>query len=122
MWGDCMSFQKSAINRGENLNQITIGVVGSGLMGVGIATQAALHGYPTIVHDIDATRLASVGAKAEAILDELIDAGVFNTDEKRDVLARIETTDRLERVATAGFIVETSPEELHPKNRTYKAA
>ena len=55
---------------GENLNPITIGVVGSGLMGVGIATQAALHGYPTIVHDIDAARLASVHGKAEAILDE----------------------------------------------------
>ena len=51
------------------MNQITIGVVGSGLMGVGIATQAALHGYATIVHDIDAARLASVHAKAEAVLE-----------------------------------------------------
>ena len=106
---------------GENLNQITIGVVGSGLMGVGIATQAALHGYPTIVHDIDAARLASVHGKAEAILDELIDAGVFNADHKQDVLARIETTDQLERVATAGFIVEAIPEVLELKNRTYRA-
>jgi 3-hydroxybutyryl-CoA dehydrogenase len=96
------------------LNQITLGVVGSGLMGVGIATQAALHGYPTIVHDIDAARLASVHGKAEAILDELIDAGVFTADNKPDVLARIETTDQLERVATAGFVVEAIPEVLEP--------
>jgi 3-hydroxyacyl-CoA dehydrogenase len=65
------------------LNQITLGVVGSGLMGVGIATQAALHGYATIVQDIDAARLASVHGKAEAILDELIDAGVFTPDNNR---------------------------------------
>ncbi|WP_051887702.1 3-hydroxyacyl-CoA dehydrogenase family protein [Caballeronia sordidicola] len=103
------------------MNQITIGVVGSGLMGVGIATQAALHGYPTIVHDIDTARLASVHGKAEAILDELIDACVFNADDKQGVLARIETTDRLERVATAGFIVEAIPEVLELKNRTYRA-
>src|ERR1700729_3624480 len=104
---NCLSNRSSEIKHcGENLNQITIGVVGSGLMGVGIATQAALHGFPTIVHDIDAARLALVHSKAEAILDELIDAGVFNTDEKHHVLERIETTDKLERVATAGFIVE----------------
>ncbi|HEV7832474.1 MAG TPA: 3-hydroxyacyl-CoA dehydrogenase family protein [Caballeronia sp.] len=103
------------------MNQITLGVVGSGLMGVGIATQAALHGYPTIVHDIDAARLASVHGKAEAILDELIDAGVFAPDNKPDVLARIETTGRLERVATAGFVVEAIPEVLELKNRTYRA-
>ncbi len=103
------------------MNQITIGVVGSGLMGVGIATQAALHGYATIVHDIDAGRLVSVHAKAAAILDELIDANVFHADDKASVLGRIETTDRLERVATAGFIVEAIPEVLELKNRTYKA-
>ena len=90
-------------------------------MGVGIATQAALHGYPTIVHDIDAARLASVHGKAEAILDELIDAGVFNSGDKQQVLARIETTDQLARVATAGFIVEAIPEVLELKSRTYRA-
>ncbi|MBW8836344.1 MAG: 3-hydroxyacyl-CoA dehydrogenase family protein, partial [Burkholderia sp.] len=31
-----------------------IGVVGTGLMGVGIATQSALHGHRTVVHDVDA--------------------------------------------------------------------
>ena len=103
------------------MDQITIGVVGSGLMGVGIATQAALHGYPTIVHDIDGARLESVHAKAEAILDELIDASVFQAGDKAAVLARIETTDKLEYVATAGFIVEAIPEVLELKNRIYKA-
>ncbi len=123
LWGSNRLSNRSSEFKhcGENLNQITFGVVGSGLMGVGIATQAALHGYPTIVHDIDAARLASVHGKAEAILDELIDAGVFNASEKQQVLARIETTDQLERVATAGFIVEAIPEVLELKNRTYRA-
>jgi 3-hydroxybutyryl-CoA dehydrogenase len=44
-------------------------------MGLGIATQSALYGYRTIVHDVDAGRLASVTPKAEAVLDELIEAG-----------------------------------------------
>lgn len=103
------------------MDQIIFGVVGSGLMGVGIATQAALHGYRTIVHDIDSNRLASVHAKAEAVVDELIDAGVFTVAEKPAVLTRIETTDQLRRVAQAGFIVEAIPEILELKNRTYRA-
>jgi 3-hydroxybutyryl-CoA dehydrogenase len=42
-------------------------------MGVGIVTQS--HGHRTIVHDAGPARLASVTPKAEAVLDELIDAG-----------------------------------------------
>ncbi len=57
------------------MDKAVIGVVGTGLMGVGIATQSALHGHRTIVHDVDPARLASVAPKAEAVLDELIDCG-----------------------------------------------
>jgi 3-hydroxybutyryl-CoA dehydrogenase len=103
------------------LNIITFGVVGSGLMGVGIATQAALHGFPTIVHDIDAARLDGVRAKAAAVIDELIDAGAFDAAQKDAVLARIETTEQLARVAQADFVVEAIPEILDLKNRTYAA-
>jgi 3-hydroxybutyryl-CoA dehydrogenase len=103
------------------LDQNSVGVVGSGLMGVGIATQAALHGYPTIVHDIDTARLATVHAKSEAILDELIDAGKFTIAKKPAVLGRIETTDQLEQVARAALVIEAIPEILDLKNRTYRA-
>jgi 3-hydroxybutyryl-CoA dehydrogenase len=55
------------------VSRAVIGVVGTGLMGVGIVTQS--HGHRTIVHDAGPARLASVTPKAEAVLDELIDAG-----------------------------------------------
>ena len=62
------------------MDNAVVGVVGTGLMGAGIATQSALHGYRTIVHDVDAARLASVAPKAEAVLDELIDAGRIDAE------------------------------------------
>jgi hypothetical protein len=43
-------------------------------MGVDIATQCPLHGYCTIVHNVDTQRLESVQPKATGVLDELIDA------------------------------------------------
>ncbi|MFX1766939.1 3-hydroxyacyl-CoA dehydrogenase family protein [Paraburkholderia sp. A1RI-2L] len=95
------------------------GVVGTGLMGVGIATQCALHGLRTIVHDVDPARLASVAAKAEAVLDELIDAGRIDAAERAAALARIETTGQLDAMAQAQFVFEAVPEVLDLKHRLY---
>ncbi|CAG4898313.1 3-hydroxybutyryl-CoA dehydrogenase [Paraburkholderia gardini] len=104
-----------------NNDQAVVGVVGTGLMGVGIATQSALHGYRTIVHDVDAARLASVVPKAEAVLDELIDAGRIDRAAKTAALARIETHGALDIMASAQFIIEAIPEVLALKHRLYEA-
>jgi len=88
-------------------------------MGVGIATQSALHGHRTIVHDVDAARLASVAPKAEAVLDELIDAGRIDAAAKRAALERIETHAALETMAAAQFVIEAIPEVLELKHRLY---
>ena len=103
------------------MNKAVIGVVGTGLMGVGIALQSALHGYRTIVHDVDAARLASVAAKAEAVLDELIDAGRIDQAQKQAALARIETHAQLDVMASAQFVIEAIPEVLELKHRLYAA-
>ncbi|WP_259460837.1 3-hydroxyacyl-CoA dehydrogenase family protein [Paraburkholderia sp. BL23I1N1] len=88
-------------------------------MGVGIATQSALHGHRTIVHDVDPARLASVVPKAEAVLDELIDAGRIDHAAKQAALARIETHAQLEVMASAQFVIEAIPEVLELKHRLY---
>ncbi len=103
------------------MDKAAIGVVGTGLMGVGIATQSALHGHRTIVHDVDPARLASVAPKAEAVLDELIDAGRIDEAAKRAALARIETHAELDMMASAQFVIEAIPEVLELKHRLYAA-
>ncbi|ANB77424.1 3-hydroxybutyryl-CoA dehydrogenase [Paraburkholderia sp. GAS348] len=101
------------------MDKAVIGVVGTGLMGVGIATQSALHGHRTIVHDVDPARLASVAPKAEAVLDELIDAGRIDRVAKQAALARIETHAQLDVMASAQFVIEAIPEVLELKHRLY---
>ena len=103
------------------MDKAVIGVVGTGLMGVGIATQSALHGHRTIVHDVDPARLASVAPKAEAVLDELIDAGRIDQAAKQAALARIETHAQLDVMASAQFVIEAIPEVLELKHRLYAA-
>ena len=103
------------------MDKAVIGVVGTGLMGVGIATQSALYGHRTIVHDVDPARLASVAPKAEAVLDELIDAGRIDQAAKQAALARIETHAQLDVMASAQFVIEAIPEVLELKHRLYAA-
>jgi 3-hydroxybutyryl-CoA dehydrogenase len=101
-------------------SKVTVaGVIGTGLMGVGIATQCALHGLRTIVHDVDPARLASVAAKAQAVLDELIDAGRIDAAAREAALARIETSAQLDVMAQAQFVFEAVPEVLDLKHRLY---
>jgi 3-hydroxybutyryl-CoA dehydrogenase len=90
-------------------------------MGFGIATQSALHGHRTIVHDVDPARLASVASKAEAVLDELIDAGRIDQAARQAALARIETHAQLDVMASAQFVIEAIPEVLELKHRLYAA-
>jgi 3-hydroxybutyryl-CoA dehydrogenase len=103
----------------SGVDRAVIGVVGTGLMGVGIATQSALHGHRTIVHDVDPARLASVVPKAQAVLDELIDAGRIDHGAKQAALARIETHAQLDVMASAQFVIEAIPEVLELKHRLY---
>ncbi|MFL9857469.1 3-hydroxyacyl-CoA dehydrogenase family protein [Paraburkholderia madseniana] len=103
----------------SGVDEAVIGVVGTGLMGVGIATQSALHGHRTIVHDVDPARLASVAPKAEAVLDELIDAGRIDHAAKQAALGRIETHAQLDVMAAAQFVIEAIPEVLELKHRLY---
>lgn len=101
-------------------SKVTVaGVIGTGLMGVGIATQCALHGLRTIVHDVDPARLAGVAAKAQAVLDELIDAGRIDAAAREAALARIETSAQLDVMAQAQFVFEAVPEVLDLKHRLY---
>jgi 3-hydroxybutyryl-CoA dehydrogenase len=103
----------------SGVNKAVLGVVGTGLMGVGIATQSALHGHRTIVHDVDPARLASVTPKAEAVLDELIDAGRIDHAAKQAALSRIERHAQLDVMASAQFVIEAIPEVLELKHRLY---
>ncbi|MBB5462521.1 3-hydroxyacyl-CoA dehydrogenase family protein [Paraburkholderia sp. Cpub6] len=103
----------------KTTQDVAIGVVGTGLMGVGIATQAALHGYRTIVHDVDPARLASVAPKAQAVLDELIDAGRIDDAAKQAALACIETNAQLDAIGQARFVIEAIPEVLELKHHLY---
>ncbi len=75
-----------------------VGVVGSGLMGRGIAQVTAQSGYPVIMQDISEKALESALKVIAKELDKGIERGKVTAEEKAKTLANI-TEEYLEAVA-----------------------
>ena len=84
----------------------TIGVVGSGTMGNGIAHTAALFGRRVILADLGPALLDRALKTIDKNLERGVEKGKMTAAEKTAVLGRIETTTDLKRLDKADFIVE----------------
>jgi len=94
----------------------TIGVIGAGTMGRGIAYAAALGGYQTILEDVMPETLEKGVAWIRQSLDEGVQRGKVEAAARNAALALIETSSSVENVCReADFLIEAVPEEMELK-------
>ena len=93
----------------------TIGVIGAGTMGHGIAQVAAGAGYKVLLRDVDRDSLARGIQAIERNLAKGIQLGKLTEDDRDSTLQHIRGTTQLEQIATADLIVEAAPEHLKLK-------
>ena len=93
----------------------TIGVIGAGTMGHGIAQVAAGAGYKVLLRDVDRDSLARGIQAIERNLAKGIQLGKLTEDDRDSTLQHIRGTLQLEQIATADLIVEAAPEQLQLK-------
>src|SRR5258708_23680140 len=94
----------------------TIGVIGAGTMGRGVAYAAALGGYRTILEDVMPETLAKGTAWIRQSLDEGVQRGKVEADARDAALALLETSSSVEDVCReADFLIEAVPEEMELK-------
>ena len=94
----------------------TIAVVGSGLMGRGIAYAAAAGGYRTLLHDVSPEALEHAQRQIRADLDEGRARGKLTAGEADAAYERLRLEpDLKEAVAEAGFVIEAVPERIDLK-------
>ncbi len=74
----------------------TIGVVGAGQMGAGIAQVAAQAGLDVVMHDLSEDFLRRGIESIGRNLDRMIERGRFKPEDRERVLKRIRTTTRYE--------------------------
>jgi 3-hydroxybutyryl-CoA dehydrogenase len=100
----------------------TVGVLGAGTMGNGIAHVFARSGYSVILRDIE-QRFLDRGLETIARnLDREVKKGTISEVDKAAALARIRPATDVQSLAAADFVVEAVPEQLDLKVRVLKDA
>ena len=100
---------------------MTIGVVGLGAMGLGIAQVFAQAGQNVRATDAMPGARASARHRLAAALAPRVDKGAMTAVERDAVLSRVQVVDRIEELAPADLVIEAIVEDLAAK-RTLLAA
>src|SRR6516225_1897219 len=93
----------------------TVGVVGAGTMGHGIAQVLARSGYKVLLADASAALVANGKDRIERNLARDVEKGRLAAGEREQTLARIETSPSLERMAAVDFVIEAITENFDAK-------
>ena len=97
----------------------TIGVVGAGTMGNGIAQVAASQGYDVIMRDIEESFLEDGFAAIEDSLSRFVAKDAMTQDEADHIVASIAGTTALEDLAGADLVIEAAVEEMAVKQDVF---
>ncbi|MEE4272609.1 MAG: 3-hydroxybutyryl-CoA dehydrogenase [Thermoanaerobaculales bacterium] len=98
----------------------TVGVVGAGQMGCGVAHVAALAGYSVMLTDIDAEILDNGIASIADNLDRQIRRGRVDAAERDTVLERISTSTYVKAHAESDLVVESAVERFEIKAEVFR--
>jgi 3-hydroxybutyryl-CoA dehydrogenase len=97
----------------------TVGVVGCGLMGAGIAQVAAQAGYRVIVREVDKPILEKGLGRIEGFLGRAVEKGTLTPAERDRALVNLTGTTSLADLAACELVVEAIVEEVEAKKRLF---
>jgi 3-hydroxybutyryl-CoA dehydrogenase len=99
----------------------TVGVVGCGLMGSGIAQIAAQAGLKVVVREVNDQAVAAGTKKIDGFLAKAVEKGKMTADEKAAVMGRITFTTKVEDMKGCDLVVEAIVENLAAKKELFAA-
>jgi len=101
-----------------NIKKIT--VLGSGIMGHGIAQVSAMAGYNVAMRDIDQSFLDKAMEKIKWSLNKLVEKGKISSNDSENILARISTSiDLKEALNNSDLVIEAVPEDMNLKKKVF---
>jgi 3-hydroxybutyryl-CoA dehydrogenase len=98
----------------------TIGVIGAGTMGNGIAQVAARAGFQVVLRDVKEEFLARGLSAVDKSLQRDVDKERLQADEKDEIIKRIHTTTEWDALREAFLIVEAVSEEVNIKREVFR--
>ncbi|MFN3765437.1 MAG: 3-hydroxybutyryl-CoA dehydrogenase [Aliihoeflea sp.] len=97
----------------------TIGVIGAGQMGGGIAHVAAISGYKVKVYDISSERIESGIATISGNLARQVHSGKLDEESRRKALDSILPASSLQELADCDLVIEAASEDETIKRKIY---
>jgi len=96
-----------------------VGIVGSGIMGSGIAEVAAKAGYEVILRSRHQATADAMVAALEKSLAKQVEKGRLDEEERGKIIARVSATERLADLADCDLVIESILEDLTIKKELF---
>jgi 3-hydroxybutyryl-CoA dehydrogenase len=100
-------------------NMTRVGILGSGIMGSGLAEVAARAGYDVVVRSRSQAGADAVYTGLDAGLTKQVSREKLTDDERVAILGRITVTDDLSELALADLVIESVVEDLAVKRALF---
>ncbi len=97
----------------------TIGIIGAGTMGTGIALSSALAGYDVVLYDISDGYLQRAYKSIGTMMDKSIERGKLTSADANAAALRIRTTVHFDHLRTADLVIEAAIEKLETKQELF---
>jgi len=98
----------------------TIGVLGSGTMGSGIAQVAAQAGLAVILYDVSDDMLGKAISQIDTQMKRAVEKGRMTEEQAWGVVGRISVTTQLADLKPCGCVIEAAPEKLELKQALFQ--
>jgi len=98
----------------------TVGVVGCGLMGAGIAEVCARSGYDTVVREVTDEVLEKGMERLRRSIGTAVERGKLSSEERDAALGRLRGSTRLDELADRDLVIEAVVESLDTKRELFR--
>ena len=99
----------------------TVGVLGCGLMGSGIAQVCAAAGYRTIVREVEESLLNKGLGRVQKFLADGVEKGKVTPDARDKTLGNLSGTTRFDDLEQADLVIEAIVENVDEKGKAFAA-
>ncbi|WP_339229265.1 3-hydroxyacyl-CoA dehydrogenase NAD-binding domain-containing protein [Aeribacillus sp. FSL K6-2833] len=99
----------------------TVGVVGSGTMGSGIAQTCVQHGFRVLLYDLNDAIVQKAFTQIKKRLNRLVEKGKMEERTFQESISRIETCTELSLMKACDLVIEAVPEKINIKKEIFQA-
>ncbi|HEY3250252.1 MAG TPA: 3-hydroxyacyl-CoA dehydrogenase NAD-binding domain-containing protein [Ignavibacteria bacterium] len=98
----------------------TIGIIGAGTMGSGIASSAAISGFKTFIYDVNSGAVMNAIHKIVHGYDILFEKGKINDEKRKLASGKLTGVNRLEEFSECDFVIEAAIEDMKLKKELFQ--